>query len=211
MNCNSCCRAKSQQKPFSGGAFPVQSHRCHSPRPLLLCVSPPPPPLAQLDPPPPLHGQHPQLPSLPAGGASCVCVLGRKRRRRGWVGFFGVLVFFFSRFGAQVFAGSPFRATPSCGIGGTLGVPSFFFAVPVVKGPVAAAGRRHLLLRIPEMHFGRSPAVGCLVIAPVQEGVKPFPRGAAAGVQDPAQHPRGSLLLVGTRWLPSIAGFPRLW
>lgn len=104
LNCNSCCRAKPQQKPFSTGAFPVRSHRCHSPCPLLSPLRPP----TQPD---PRCGHHPRLPSLLAGGASCVCVLGRRRRRRGWVGFF-------SLGGTGFFAGSPSRGTPGCGWGG---------------------------------------------------------------------------------------------
>lgn len=210
LNCNSCCRAKSQQKPFSGGAFPVQSHRCHSPRPLLLCVSPPPHLWLSWTPPPPPWAASP-APIPPSRRCELRVRAGEKAPAQGlgWV-FWGFGFFFFSLRGTG-FCWLTLPCNSKLWDWGDPWGSLFFFAVPVVKGPVAAAGRRHLLLRIPEMHFGRSPAVGCLVIAPVQEGVKPFPRGAAAGVQDPAQHPRGSLLLVGTRWLPSIAGFPRLW
>lgn len=96
MNCNSCCRAKSQQKPFSGGAFPVQSHRCHSPRPLLLCVCPPPPPLAQLDPPPAPWAASP-APIPPSRRCELRVRAGEKAPAQGlgWV-FWGFGFFFFS-------------------------------------------------------------------------------------------------------------------
>lgn len=55
LNCDSCSRAKPQQKPFSAKAFPVPSHHCHSPCPLLS-------PSAQPDTPPP-----PPLPPLSVG------------------------------------------------------------------------------------------------------------------------------------------------
>lgn len=195
MNCGSCCRAKPQQKPFSAGAFPVQSHHCHSPCPLLspqLSWTPP-------------HAWAAPHRSWAEVRVACSC----------WGEGVGVGLGFFSRLRAQVFAGSPSRGTPGCG--GVGGGPSETQRAPSFPPCPWRRDRWQLLDRgICCSTFQRCisaacPAVGRLVVAPVQEGVKPFPVEQLGGVQDLAQppgtpSPRGDTLAPIHGWVSSGIG-----
>lgn len=162
------CRAKPQQKPLSAGAFPVRSHRCRPPCPPLSPGSAGPP-----------RGQHP--PPIPPAwrceaAASRTCVQGR--RRRGWVGFFSP--------GGTGFC---WLTLPwNSRLGGPFGDPggSLFSPALMAEGLAAAAGPRHLLLRIPEMHFGCSPRRGTSCCCSRPGGSEAIPRGVAVGVQEPS-------------------------
>lgn len=200
MDCDSCRPAKPQQKPFSAGALSVRSHRC-------------PPPC-----PPPRLSRSPATGSIPgsrrpARGRGFHAGAGEKASSRAWVGFFSPEGTGFC------WLTLPWNSRLRGEGGGAGGWDMHTFRRPagaptfrpcprwrgwwqLLHGGICCSAFQRCIL-------AALPAVGCLVVAPIQEGVKPVPveqlRGCRSqpgtlGTPPPAQG------LVGCRPWPGSPG-----
>lgn len=168
--------AKPQQKPFSAGALPVPPHRCHSPCPPLSPRSSGTP----RAPSPIAPGW--EFPSAPRESSAAGAGLRLSRSR------------------ARVFFWDPLPAAlPAAG--GSRGAPQG--SLLSLGAPAAAAGCRHVPLRIPGMHFGPAVQAG-VVVDPALEGAEPLGVGGGVGGAGPPPRPRGH---AGTPPKPSPCPF----